>query len=209
MDTGGRDDKALNIHGPAPVESIILAAGLSTRMGRFKLTLPWDGTTVVRRVVETLEVAGMSDVLVVTGHRADDVTEALTGQEVRTVHNPNHVTGEMLTSVQVGLRALRPSTLAALLCLGDQPQMEVGTVLAVLEAGREDGWQRVIVPSYQKRAGHPILLPRGVWPAVWETSGTLRDVLRAYPGAIRYLEVDSATVLADLDTPRDYHGNRQ
>jgi molybdenum cofactor cytidylyltransferase len=202
------ESEAKSVRIVAPVEGLLLAAGLSTRMGDFKLTLPWDGTTVIGRVTQTLREAGLADILVVTGHRSDDVVRALAGKAVRTVHNPEYGTGEMLTSVQVGLRALQPNTVAALLCLGDQPQMEVTTVLAVLEAGIEDRWQRVVVPSYRKRAGHPILLPRGLWPAVWKTRGTLRNVLTESGIAIRYINVDTATILADLDTPSDYRENR-
>jgi CTP:molybdopterin cytidylyltransferase MocA len=132
------ESEAKSVRIVAPVEGLLLAAGLSTRMGDFKLTLPWDGTTVIGRVTQTLREAGLADILVVTGHRSDDVVRALAGKAVRTVHNPEYGTGEMLTSVQVGLRALQPNTVAALLCLGDQPQMEVTTVLAAQlpEAGR-------------------------------------------------------------------------
>jgi len=191
---------------PAPIGTVVVAAGLSTRMGRFKLTLPWDDTTVIGRVVQSLMQAGLEDIVVVTGHRADNVTQALTGLTARTVFNPDYETGEMLSSIRVGLQALHTLAQAALICLGDQPQMEVATVRAVLSAAREDGWQQVIVPSYQRRAGHPILLPRGVWPDVLTTTGTLRDIMRAQGERIRYVDVDTPTVLADLDTPRDYDG---
>lgn len=183
-----------------------MAAGLSRRMGRFKLTLPWDGTTVIRRVVQTVEEAGLDEIVVVTGHRADDVTRALSGMAARTVYNSGYMTGEMLSSIRVGLLALRRETRAALVCLGDQPQMEVAIVRAVLAAGREDGWRRVILPSYQRRAGHPVLLPRSIWPRVLAITGTLRDVIRAQGGRIRYVDVGTPTVLADLDTPRHYDG---
>jgi molybdenum cofactor cytidylyltransferase len=173
-------------------------------MGRFKLTLPWNGRTVIRRVVETVAEAGVADVVLVTGHRAHEVRDALAGCAFRAVCNPDYRAGEMLTSVQVGLRAMQSATAAALLCLGDQPQMSVKTVLAILEAGREDQWERIVVPSYQERGGHPILLPRCVWASVWQTHGTLRDALTRNRSAIRYLDVDTATVLADLDTPEDY-----
>jgi molybdenum cofactor cytidylyltransferase len=206
---GGMSDdfEASRADGGSPVAAIILAAGLSARMGRFKLTLPWEGNTVVGRIAQTLLEAGLADVIVVTGHRADEVTSALAGRSVRSVYNPEYQTGQMLSSVQVGLRALGSRTEAAMLCLGDQPQIQVGTVLAVLDAGRKDEWQQIVVPSYQRRAGHPILLPRSVWQAVWNERGSLRDVLREHAGGIRYVEVDTATVLADLDTPRDYDGS--
>jgi molybdenum cofactor cytidylyltransferase len=196
----------MSVGAPAPVGTVILAAGLSTRMGRFKLTLPWDGTTVIGRVVQILVEAGLEDIVVVTGHRAGDVTKALTGVAVREAYNPGYGTGEMLSSIRVGLAALRGEAMAALVCLGDQPQIEVATVRAVLATGREDGWRRLVVPSYGLRAGHPILLPRGIWPRVLAATGTLRDVLKAQHEEIRYVAVGTPTVLADLDTPQDYEG---
>jgi molybdenum cofactor cytidylyltransferase len=175
-------------------------------MGRFKLTLPWDGTTVIGRVVRTLEEAGLEDVVVVTGHRSDKVARALTGLAARTVYNPSYASGEMLSSIQVGLLALRREAQAAVICLGDQPQMEAATVRAVLGAGREEEWRRVIVPSFQMRAGHPVLLPRCIWPDILATAGTLREVMKAQGKQIRYIDIETSTVLADLDTPRDYNG---
>jgi molybdenum cofactor cytidylyltransferase len=192
---------------PEPVGTVILAAGLSTRMGRFKLTLPWEGTTVIGRVVQILVEAGLEDIVVVTGHRAGDVTKALAGMVVREAFNPGYRTGEMLGSIKVGLAVLHWEPLAALVCLGDQPQIEAATVRTVLAAGKEDGWRRVVVPSYKLRAGHPILLPRGFWPTVLAATGTLRDVLKGQHEEIRYVAVDTPTVLADLDTPQDYDWN--
>jgi molybdenum cofactor cytidylyltransferase len=137
-------------------------------MGRFKLTLPWgepdEARTVIGQVVATLTAAGLTEIVVVTGHRADEVGAALHGSPVRCVFNPDYASGEMLASLQVGLSALNDRSKGALLCLGDQPQMEVATVQAVVAAGETSDWQQVIIPSFQMRAGHPILLPAWLWP---------------------------------------------
>jgi molybdenum cofactor cytidylyltransferase len=205
-------------HTPA----IVLAAGLSSRMGRFKLTLPWGETTVLGQVLATLAAAGVGEAIVVTGHRAAEV-EAAARAAIRglkpllratTVHNPAYETG-MLSSIQAGLRAAedeaaaglraaKDEAAAALLCLGDQPQLEADTVRAVWAAGSQANWQRVIIPSYKMRAGHPILLPRALWPAVLAARDSLRSVLAAHRAAVDYLVVDTPSVLADLDTPEDY-----
>lgn len=200
--------------------AVVLAAGLSRRMGRFKLLLPWGATTVLGRVVETLERAGVPQIVVVTGHRAGEIEEALAGTTARTAFNPEYAAGEMLSSIQAGLRALGPDVEAALLCLGDQPQIQVATVRAVLAAGaalaeppapaevpaadRADARRRVVIPSYQMHAGHPILLARDLWEAVLQSEKPLRAVLNAHRAQIHYLPVDTPTILADLDTPDDY-----
>jgi molybdenum cofactor cytidylyltransferase len=205
--------------------AIVLAAGLSRRMGRFKLTLPWGDRTVIGQVVATLVAAGIDEVIVVTGHRADEVAAALAGTSAHHVHNPDYAAGEMLSSIQVGVRAagdrvraaearrgLKPTPRAgesrlkpaALLCLGDQPQMQAATVQAVLAAGEADGWDRIVIPSYRMCAGHPILLPNWLWPEILSCTGTLRDVMAAHRDRTRFLVVDTPTILADLDTPEDY-----
>ena len=202
--------------------AIILAAGLSSRMGRFKLTLPWGDHTVIDQVVATLEAAGVDEIIVVTGHRADEVAATLAGTSAHCVQNPDYASGEMLSSIQVGVRAaarrglkpppqagesrLKPAenAPAALLCLGDQPQMQATTVQAVLAAGAADGWQQIIIPSYRMRAGHPILLPDWLWPEILDCAGILRDLMAAHRERTRFLIVDTPTILADLDTPEDY-----
>ncbi|PKO23008.1 MAG: nucleotidyltransferase family protein [Chloroflexi bacterium HGW-Chloroflexi-1] len=186
------------------LSAIVVAAGLSRRMRHFKLLLPWGQRTVIGQVVATLTTAGLAEIIVVTGHRAGQVADVLTPTTARTVFNPDYTNGEMLGSVQVGLQALGEDVQAALLCLGDQPQMAVETVRAVLAEGKAHGWKRVIIPSYQMHAGHPILLPRAVWPPILAASGTLRDVLRARKEQIVYVSVDTPTILADLDRPEDY-----
>jgi molybdenum cofactor cytidylyltransferase len=187
-------------------------------MGAFKLTLPWRGATVIEAVVNTLECAALAEIVVVTGHRAAETQERLTGSSARCVFNARHEEGGMLSSIQAGLSDIaarhistqapgvdgEPQIAAALMCLGDQPQMEPATVEAVLAEGERTGWQRVIIPSYRMRAGHPILIPSSIWPQIMNTTETLRATLRSRENLITYLEIDAESVLADLDTPEDY-----
>jgi molybdenum cofactor cytidylyltransferase len=182
-------------------------------MGRFKLTLPWGATTVIGQVLATLYTTDITEIIAVTGHRSTEVTAAAqaAGIPARFVHNPDFASGEMLSSIQVGLAALDdPGSVhrAALLCLGDQPQMQVATVQAVLAAGAAAGWQHVIIPSYNMRAGHPILLPRSLWPEILAAGDNLRRVLADHRTMVEYLTVHTPSILADLDTPEDYERAR-
>jgi molybdenum cofactor cytidylyltransferase len=173
-------------------------------MGQFKLLLPWGKGTVIGQVVATLEAAGMAEIVVVTGHRAAEVAAALARTRARPVYNSRYAEGEMLSSIQTGLAAMAGTTGAVLLCLGDQPQMQGETVAAMLVEARADARRDVIIPSYSMRRGHPILLPRRLWPEVLAGTTDLRAVLAAHRDQIRYLVVDTPTVLADLDTIEDY-----
>lgn len=191
-------------YNPAMYAAVVLAAGLSKRMGRFKLLLPWGERTVIGQVVAVLQSARVPQIVVVTGHRAGEIEMALSATGVHLAFNPDYASAEMLGSVRAGLRAVGGRVEAALLCLGDQPQIEIATVQAVLAAGERAGWGRIVIPSYQMRSGHPILLPAWLWPEIIACASTLRDVMAAHRDQTHYLVVDTPTVLADLDTPHDY-----
>lgn len=177
-------------------------------MGTFKLTLPWRGSTVIQHVADTLRTAPLHEIIAVTGHRRHEVEAALVGRDIRCVFNPSYATGGMLSSIQTGLAALIAGDDAALICLGDQPQMEASTLDLVLAEGERTGWERVIIPSYRMRAGHPILVPGSLRLQIMHTTESLRAVLRNNAPSIEYVAVDTPTILADLDTPDDYANAR-
>jgi molybdenum cofactor cytidylyltransferase len=106
------------------IAAVILAAGMSTRMGRPKLSLPYGEHTVIEHIVATLLTLPLREVVVVTGHEQSQVETLLSRWPVRTVHNPDYREGEMLSSLQAGLRSLAPVNHAALLVLGDMPALD-------------------------------------------------------------------------------------
>ena len=196
------------------IAALVLAAGRSQRMGRPKLTLPWKDTTVIGQVLATLRVAGVTRIVVVTGASAEAVRDALApdgapGPEVEYAHNTGYAQSEMLASIQCGLAALGNQAEAALIALGDQPQLRADTVRAVLDAYRA-GQPGLVVPSHANRRGHPWLVDRALWPLLLSLSplATPRDFLRAHAGQIRYVESADDSILRDLDTPQDYERER-
>lgn len=200
--------------GAAMISAIVPAAGLSSRMGGPlpKPLLPWGASTVIETVVNTLLAAGVADVIVVTGHQRAAIEAALAGHghAVRCVHNPAYAGGEMLSSIQAGLAAADPASAGALLALADQPQMQLAVVQQVLRAFDDSGGQALVIPSHATRRGHPILLPRRLWDEVLAlpAGATLRTAIQRHAAAIRYVEVDTPSVLADLDTPEQYAAAR-
>lgn len=187
------------------VGAVVLAAGLSRRMGRPKLVLPWGERTVVEQVVTTLLKGGISEVVVVTGGARAEVKTALAGYPIGLAHNPDFARSEMVISLQVGIRSLSADCSALLVALGDQPTIKAELVQRIVTA-YETSQARLIIPSYQKRRGHPWLVERSLWPGLLGLTEdqTLRDFLRANEAEIRYLETDSPEILKDLDTPEDY-----
>ena len=191
------------------IAAVVLAAGHSRRMGSPKLVLPWGNTTVIGQVINVLRRTGIQEIVVVTGGAQPEVGQALRGLPVRLVYNPQHAQSEMLSSFQVGLAALSADPAAILLVLGDQPQIQEGVITELIREYVETG-APLLVPSYQMRRGHPWLMDRSLMAAVLalREPATLRDFLNERSPNIRYIMVETPTVLQDLDTPGDYRTYR-
>jgi molybdenum cofactor cytidylyltransferase len=188
------------------IAAIVLAAGLSRRMGRPKLSLPWRDTTVIGQVVDVLSAASVNEILVVTGGARQEIETALAATQARLVFNPSFEASEMVDSLQVGLAHLSPSVEAVLVALGDQPQIQLSVVQAVIHAYKEQPSTGMVVPSYQMKRGHPWLVVRPLWTELSQIRPpeTLRDFLGRHTEHILYLPVATDTILRDLDTPADY-----
>jgi molybdenum cofactor cytidylyltransferase len=120
------------------ISTILLAAGESRRMGQPKLILPWGETTVLGQAVATFATAGIEDILVVTGGAHQQVEAEVAGlaelYPVRAIHNQEFAQGGMVSSVQTGLAALGEDVCAALIGLGDQPQVREETIQRICSA---------------------------------------------------------------------------
>ena len=195
--------------GGSSVAAIVLAAGLSSRMGRPKMVLPWAGKTVIETVISTISGLQLAPIIVVTGGSRQEVEQRLAGFSVQCVFNPLFENGEMLNSIQTGMKALAQDLEAVLVALGDQPQMEKSTLAALLEQASLTS-EPMILPSYQMRRGHPWLIRRSLWPAILalHPPETMRDFFCTYASQIAYVRVETSSVLMDLDTPQDYENQR-
>ncbi len=194
------------------ISAIILAAGQSKRMGRPKMLLPWGQSTVLGQVISTYQAAGVEDVLVVTGGAREQVTAIAREHGARSIFNEQFANGEMLSSLQCALRLLSnedPGTEAALIGLGDQPQVQAGDVRTICETFQK-GTTRLVVPSSQLRRGHPWLVERSLRGDLLELKPpqSPRDFLQRHAAGILYVEMDTPSILADLDTPQDYQEAR-
>lgn len=184
---------------------VVLAAGLSSRMGeRFKLLLPWvDGRSVLHHVVNRVQRATVAHLVVVTGHRAEDVQQALPNSIGHFVHNPDYATGEILSSLKVGLNALPDDTDGVLVMPGDLPLMKSETVQKVCQAFAPD---KIIVPRHDGQRGHPVLFPRAYWPQILALppDETPRSVIQKNAKSRLWLDVDDVGCITDIDTPAAY-----
>jgi len=196
------------------ISAIILAAGESKRMGQQKLLMRWGEKNVIQHVVSVFTEAGVDDILVVTGSHRSEVEASLSqlnkNYPVRNAFNENFSAGDMLSSIQCGLRDLiEKGSTAALIALGDQPQVREGSVRRVCETFKETG-SPLVVPSYQMRRGHPWLVARSLWGEIlaMRAPQTPRDFLNSHAEQIKYVEVDDEGILADLDTLEQYQAHK-
>jgi len=185
------------------IAGIVLAAGLSLRMGRAKLLLDWGGRPVIRRAVEQVKAGRVDEVLVVLGHEAPTIREALKGLPVRFVENPEPEAGQA-SSIACGVSALGPGVGAALIALGDQPALPPEVIPRLLQAFKDTG-NPIVAPLYRGVQGNPVLFAAAVFPELRALTGDrgARSVVEKDPARVALVSFDLA-MPADLDTFEDY-----
>ncbi len=189
--------------------AIVLAAGRSRRMGTQKLLLPLRGQPMIAHVVDELLRSPVDQVFVVVGTNGEPIVDALADRRVQCVANP-HDDGEMLQSVRCGLTAMPEQSAAALVALGDQPDITADLVAELVRSFRTTGrgitGRGIVVPTYNGKRGHPLLFAMHYRREILtrhEGRG-LRGLLEAHPRDIFELEVGTAGILEDVDLPEDY-----
>lgn len=191
------------------ISAVLLAAGESRRMGQPKLLMPWRNTTILGQVIATFTLAGITDIIVVTGgwrERVEaHVDELAVDNPIRAVYNPDYSTGGMLSSIQAGITALNPGSQAVLIGLGDQPQVRTATIQQISAIFIQTN-AALIVPSFQMRRGHPWLASRILWPDLLASPTTMtpRQFIDIHSKEIMYFLVEDDSILNDVDTPEDY-----
>lgn len=190
--------------GSTAISGILLAAGLSTRMGTPKQLLPFGESTIVETVADSMLGAKFHEVIVVLGHCASRIQEQLSARPVHTVFNPDYADG-MLTSAQAGIKALKSSGAFALM-LVDQPFITTPLIDRVIDAYTETD-KGIAVPSYKYRRGHPAIFHRRYATDILDLaaeSGGVRTLFKTYAADIHYVPMETDRVLRDIDDPEDY-----
>ena len=184
------------------IGAVIPAAGLSSRMGRFKPLLPFGDSTVIEHAVST-PLAVCDTAVAVLGKRADELRELLSrfGDRLLFTENPDYVSTDMLTSIQLGVRAL-PDCAAFFLVPADMPLIKPRVYETLIDAF--DDSADVIYPAFDGRRGHPPLISHAVVPAImtYRGEGGLRAILNSC--VTKEVKISDSGILTDLDTPRDY-----
>ena len=184
-----------------PIAAIVLAAGRASRMGSNKLIAELDGEPIVRRTVRSVLGSRAQPIIVVTGHEAGAVRDALAGLDVRFVHNPDHAEG-MSTSLRAGVAAAG-SVDAALICLADMPRLRAEHLDALIETYRDGEPTQIIVPTCDRKRGNPVLWPRHYFAEIAALTGDVgaRALIERHADHVRLFAIDDPAILMDVDTP--------
>ena len=182
--------------------AIVLAAGKSQRMGRNKLLLDLAGRPILEWSLSALDASALEEVIVVLGHKPDELRHLAEAHGAEVVLNPDYEEG-MTSSVKAGLS--RVSAEAAFIVLGDQPILEPQLLLRMVKAMEFDLEALVVSPVHLGRRGHPVLLRRVLFPEILSLGAgeTLRGVVLGHEANHRMVE-GGAWCVIDIDTPEDF-----
>ena len=185
----------------AEAGALIVAAGLSSRMGDFKPMLSLGSISIAQRIIATFHKAGIERIAVVTGYRAVELERHLAGCGIVFLRNEDYAHTEMFDSVRIGLDYLKDKCGKILFTPVDIPLFTAKTVRALLDADA-----RLASPVCGGRTGHPILLGADLVPGILADDGRdgLRGALARSGVPMTAVPVDDPGILLDADTPKDY-----
>jgi len=172
-------------------------------MGAFKPLLPFGNKTVIECCIDYLRAGGVETMVVVLGHRADDVRKHLDRFSVTFAINPDP-NSEMGASIAAGVRELPATTGAILIALCDHPAVPPSVVSSLIDAWSKGA--RLVIPTWRDRGGHPVLVDLSFKPELLQlsTTGGLRALFEAHRNEVKRLEVESPYIARDMDTWDDY-----
>ena len=200
------------------VSAVVLAAGMSTRMGRNKLLLTFRNKPLVVHAVDTLLASKVGEIIVVLGHeleKASDRLENNAGQvsagaqrrRVRLVENPEYREG-LSTSVRTGIQAVSPQAEAIMIYLADQPLLEpddVDRIIAAFAAAKTEN-KTIVVPFFKGERGNPVILDASLRDSMLGIAGDVgcKGVIKRYPEKVYAIEMENDHVVRDVDDVQAY-----
>ncbi len=188
----------------ARVVAILLAGGESSRMGTQKPLLDWGGTTLIEYQIAQLREAGARTVIVVLGHRADEVRPHVHRAGAQAIINELYAEGRA-SSVRVAAGALPEDTGVVVVLNVDQPRPAWVTSRLLEEQQR--GKALITVPTFNGNRGHPIVFAARLAPElreVREATEGIRAVMQAHAAEVLEVTFDTPVVVLDMNVPEEY-----
>lgn len=192
---------------PITAAAIVLAAGDSSRMGKPKALLDWDGRPMVEHVLDIARESGCTKLFVVVGKDGDPIRAGANLEGVTVLENKNPDQGQ-ISSIQLGMANLDFSTDCSIVWPVDCPLVEPGDVRALIDtyAASRASLMRIFMPTHKGERGHPMLVDIGFrQPFLDLPEGeTARKVIDDNHTQVREVPTDNAGVLVDVDTPEEH-----
>lgn len=178
---------------------IVLAAGMSSRMGEFKPLMELAGETMLSRAIRSLKEAGVSRVCVVTGRDAEMIRQSLSGLGVSYVHNPDYAVSDMFFSIKLGLLAVMECDSVYILP-ADMPLVLPETIRELTKYQTD-----VVIPSFNGKKGHPPLMRKRCYKKILLHNGDmgLKGALENF--SLKIVETDDEGTILDADTPEAFN----
>lgn len=181
---------------------IVLAGGLSRRMGGNKLTADLHGKAILLRVIDAALDSGVRPIIVVTGHQAAAVTESLAERDVVIIHNPDYADGQS-TSLRAGIACLPSDLDGVAVLLGDMPDVRADTIDRLVHCFIGSGLPDAVVPVCSGQRGNPVILGTRLFAAVMTLTGDRGAKSLLTGDRVVEMETNDAAVLRDIDTIGD------
>lgn len=183
------------------IGALIVAAGMSRRMGEFKPMLSIGSISVAQRVVATLSQAGVSKIVMVTGYNAPILERHLSGNGIIFLRNEEYETTQMFDSVKIGLNYLLNKCDKILFTPVDVPLFTAKTVKTILDSGAD-----LACPMCEGKQGHPILIANSLIPEILSDSGDqgLKGAMDRCSTPLVRIDVEDFGTIHDADTPEDF-----
>ena len=189
------------------ISAILLAAGESSRMkGDFKPLLKWGTRSVIAQCIDNLRRSRVDEIIVVLGHRESEIRSRLAGAGVQFAINREFKKG-MLSSLKMGLPLVSARSEGVLIALVDQPHIGPD-IINPLVVSFGDYDKKISIPTYQGKHGHPIVISRSYEEEIMKLDDAnpdgLKAIINAHPQEVQEIEINSSSILEDIDTPEDY-----
>lgn len=185
------------------IAAVVLGAGRSRRMAPHNKLLVTDktGKTMIARVVDNVLSSNARPVMVVTGHMAEQVEQALGGRPVRYVHAQDYAEG-LSASLKAGIAAVPPECSAAIVCLGDMPLVTGRMIDRLLSMYSPDEGRLIVLPTFRGKQGNPMLWDKRFFPEILEIGGDsgARFLAGRHSEFVCEVEMADDAVLRDFDT---------
>ncbi|MEJ2054955.1 MAG: nucleotidyltransferase family protein [Calditrichaceae bacterium] len=186
------------------ISGILLAAGESSRMGRPKALLPYEGITFIDSILNKFAETGCEPIITILGSHAEMICEKTKVNSFHCFNNPHPEDGQ-LSSLKIAVKNLPENSLGFILALVDHPMVKLDTYRKLFAMAQSHPGN-IIIPEFLGQKGHPVFFGRPFFNSIMDLplSDGARMVIRENPDEVKFLPVDDEGILKDIDTPDEY-----